>query len=369
MRRAERDRIAVVLLLLAVLVSPAPAAEVAGSGRVQTAAVHDDNVLEAMDPGGRRSDDCLRILGDGRLDIGALPLGSRAEMSLRVLSEWFRDYPAEDRRQAEASLAWVAASAATRRSLALEGGYGLRAYPDSTIRGHHRVWGRATGAVPMGPRGSLIGRFDLWQLDFRSTARVDQLGGAFDLSMEHPVARRLTLQGGLELSAVHHGVGALRFLPSQDPPELDPNPGPDRRDQGSFLHVGFRRAGRVILRAQVGYRTQTSNSIDGALRRPEATWLVSSPLGWRVTGQFYGNLKHTRYTALRGMQVTRTGEIDAGDDDNTIAVRLARPLGGGWDVDVRGGVYRNEAAFVGAQYRKRVVSMSVSRSFGVPSSF
>lgn len=368
MRRADWALVAG-MTLLAAFVIPVRAAEFRAGGRLQSALVHDDNVFEAMDAAGRHADSSLRLLGDGRFAVGALPLGSRAEISLRVLSESFRDKPSEDRRHGEAGLAWDLASATARHRLALEAGYGQRTYPDSTIRGHHRAWGRATGVIPVGPRGSLVGRFDVWQLDFRSTARVDQAGGGFDLSLEHPAGRHVVLQGGLELNVVHHGAPSVRFVPRQKPPELDTGLCPDRRDQGGGFHAGFRRVGRLVLQAQAGFRMQSSNSVDGTFHRPEVTWLVSWPWGWRVHGQVYGSLKHTDYTALRGMDVTRTGEIDAGEDDNTIAVRLARPLGHGWDMDARVGWYRNEAAFVGDYYLKRVISVGLSRSFGSPSGF
>jgi hypothetical protein len=363
MRRVETALVAGAMLLAAVGF-PARAAELRGSGRLQSALVGDDNVLEATAADGRYGDASLRLLGDGRLAWDGLLFGSRAEVSLRGLSESFRDHPAEDRRQGEAALAWDVASATARHRLALEAGYGLRAYPDSSSRGHHRSWGRVTGAVPVGPRGSLVGRLDMWQLDFRSTPRVDQTGAGFDLSYEHPLGRRLVLQGGLELSGLHYGFKSLRIDRGLDPPA--PALGADRRDQRRFLHLGFRRSGRLVLQAQVGYRMQASNSIDGAFHRPEATWLVSWPLRWRVIGQFYGSIEHTKYTdrALRDFLVPRTGEIEAGEDDNTIAFRLARPLGRDWDLDARVGWYRNEALLVGVYYRKRVISLGFSRSFG-----
>lgn len=363
MRRAERALLAG-MALLAMVVLPARGAELRGSGRLQSALVHDDNVLEATDTGRRRADSSVRLLGDGRFTVGELPFGARAEVSLRGLSESFRDNPAEDRRQGEAGFAWDVASVTGRRHLALEAGYGLRAYPDSSSRGHHRAWGRVTGVVPVGPRGSLVGRFDIWQLDFRRTARIDQAGGGFDLSYEHPVGRQLVLQGGLELSGVRHGLKSLRLDRGLEPPALVL--GADRRDQRRFLHAGFRRTGRLVLQAQAGFRMQASNSVDGAFRRPQATWLISWPLGWRVIGQFYGSIEHTDYTerVLRDFFVPRTGEIEAGEDDNTMAIRLARSLGHGWDLDARVGWYRNEALLVGVYYRKRVISLGLSRGFG-----
>jgi hypothetical protein len=161
----------------------------------------------------------------------------------------------------------------------------------------------------------------------------------------------------------------LHLIRDLDPPVLAP--GADRRDSYRFLHAGLRHTGRLVAQAQVGLRVQTSNSIDGAFRRPEVTWLISCPMGWGITGLFYGNLERTTYTrsGVSDFFVPRTGEIEAGEDDNTIVLRLARPLGRGWDLDARLGWYRNEALFVGDYYRKQVLSLGFSRSFGSSSAF
>ena len=126
-----------------------------------------------------------------------------------------------------------------------------------------------------------------------------------------------------------------------------------------------------MVEAEVGIRLQASNSLDGEYERPRVTWLVSRPLGWRVIGQFYGSLERTTYSEplLHRFSVVRTGEIEAGDNDNTITFRLARPIGYGWDLDARVGWYRNEALLVGVFYRKQVASVGISRSFGSPTSF
>ena len=81
-----------------------------------------------------------------------------------------------------------------------------------------------------------------------------------------------------------------------------------------------------------------------------------------------GDVKNTA-RALRHVSVTRTGEIEAGDDDNTIVLRVARPLGHRWDLDARIGWYRNEALLLGVYYRKQVISLGVSQNFGSASSF
>lgn len=350
-------------LLLVFLPAGAIAGDLQGGGRVQSFYAHDNNVFEATDAARRQGVGSLRLLGEVRLAAAKLPLDSRAELSLRGLAESFQDYPAEDRRQGEVGLSWDLASAAARHRLTAEAGYGLRAYPDSSSRGHQRAWGRVIGVVPAGPRGSLIGRLDAWQLDFRRLPGTDQTGGDFDLSCEHPWGRRLVLRGGIELGTVRHRSMSLRILGVLPDTSVY---GADRRDHYRFLHVGCRMTGRLVVQVQAGIRTQASNSLDGVFRRPEVTWLVSRSLGWRVIGQFYGNLERTSHTtpALRHQSVTRTGEIEAGDDDNTIVLRLTRPVGHGWDLDARLGWYRNEALLVGVYYRKQVASFGISRSFG-----
>jgi hypothetical protein len=330
---------------------------------VQSSLVRDDNVREATEDSLARADESLRLLGELRLDAGALPLDLSGAVSVRLLSESFRDLPSEDRRQLESTLSLGLAPASGRGRASLEAGYGMRAYPDSTSRGHRRGWGRITASAPVGPRGSLVGRLDAWRLDFRSTGRVDRTGGGVDLSYEHPAGAGIVLSGGLELGAVHHGIGRFRRGSGEDPPVLDL--ATDRRDQVRFFHLGARRVGRLVVRAEVGYRSQASNSIDAALHRRELTWLVSYSPGWGVTGQFFGNLEKTTYTeaALRDFDITRTGD-DLGENQNTVALRLARELVRNWDLEVRTGWYRNEGLLVKGYYRKQVTSVGLSWNFG-----
>ena len=355
-------------LFFTLLPGRATAVDLQVGGRVQSSYAHDNNVFEVTDPARRQTTGSLRLLGEVRLAALELPLDSRAELSLRGLAESFPECPAEDRRQGEAGLSWDLASAAARHRLTLDAGYGLRAYPDSSSRGHHRAWGRASGVAPVGPRGSLVGRLNAWQLDFRRLPGTDQAGGNFDLSYEHPWGRRLVLRGGIELGMVRHRSVSLLV------PGVYPDTsvyGAERRDHYRFLHVGCRKTGRLVVQIQAGIRMQASNSLDGVFHRPEVTWLVSRPLGWRIIWQFYGSLEHTTYTvpALRHQPITRTGEIEAGDDDNSIVLRLARPLSRRWDLDARIGWYRNEALLLGVYYRKQVTSLGISRSFGASSAF
>ncbi len=361
-----------VALLIALLVaSPAGAASersLRGEGRLQTSFARDSNVLESTDSDGSSAANALRFLGEARLSAKEMPFGSRAEFSLRGLEERVEDHRRENRRQGEIGLSWVLSAAVSRRRLALDGGYGLRAYPDSSDRGHHRAWGRAAGAVPVGPRGVLTGTVDLFQLDFRRTERTDRVGGGFDLSYEHPWGRRSAVRGGVEVGTVRHGSPALRKLGAGGDGSVY---GGDRSDDYRFFHLGYRRTGRLVLQVQAGVRTQVSNSLDGEFDRPEVSWLVSRPLVERVIGQFYGNLVSVSYRSddLERYLVTRVGEIEAGEDDNAIVLRLARSFGRDWDLDAHLGWYRNEGQEVGVYYRKTVISFGISRRFGSPSGF
>jgi hypothetical protein len=117
------------------------------------------------------------------------------------------------------------------------------------------------------------------------------------------------------------------------------------------------------------YRAQQSNSADAALGRHEIRWLISYPLPYLLTVQFYGNLERTRYQDLGGLMILRPGEVAANADDNTVALRAARSLGHGWSFEARSSWYRNESLFVQSYYTKSVWSLGLSWDTGYLSGF
>lgn len=340
--------------------------------RLQSAVGHDNNVFEQLESENRIGDSFVRLQADGRLAWRRAAGRWRGELLGRALMESYAAEPAEDRRQGECSAALGVSDRRGARRLLLEGGISGRDYRSAPSRNHWRGWGRILSGISIGPRGTLVGRFDLWSLDFRRTGRRDRTGGAFDLSYEHPAGRELVLAGGLELGTTRHGVASIQLERGEIPGEpsrlLE---GPDRLDQVRRVHLGVRRLGRLLLRAQYGYRSQSSNSIDGEYRRHEISWLLSAALPAGLHGQFYGNRGHTRFThpALDDYFIPRVGEIEAGEDDNTVAVRISRGILGAWSADLRAAWHRNESLLVGDYYDKVVATAGISWESGNPSGF
>ncbi len=351
--------------------SEARAAEIETGLRVREGGGYDSNLFELVDAKDREGDLFLRRQADAELTVrGLLPAG-RLSGAVRGLVEQYGRFPAEDRRQGEVTLAWSAAQPRLRRRVSIDGGLRGRDYPDSALRTHWQAWGRLTGAVPVGPVGSLVGRCHLWTLDFRRTARRDRSGASFDLAYEHPVGRRWIATGGLELGTSNHGYPSLRLEADGESPNRALVYGRDREDRARFLHLGLRRAGRLLAQAQYGYRTQRSNSVDGRYDRHEVSWLLARPLWGGVTGQFLGHVGWTRYTdpSLEEFDITRVGEVEAGEEDNTIALRLSRRLLPSLSADLRVAWYRNESAVVGEYYDKAVPSAGITWGWGSGSDF
>jgi hypothetical protein len=177
------------------------------------------------------------------------------------------------------------------------------------------------------------------------------------------MAERVVLSGGLEFGSVYHGFRSLQIDPEAEGAGVGGVVlGPDREDHSRFVHLDVRRVGRVLVRLQYGYRVQGSNSIDGETRRGEMSWLFSGRLPYRITGQCYGNWGRKRYTNsdLENVLVVRVDNIEASEDDNTIALRALRPLTRHLTLDLRAGWYRNESYFIGEYYNKTVASAGLA---------
>jgi len=349
-----------------------PSALAGGELRLQSTGGYDTNVREALADSNRVGYAFLRLQAEGRVLFGGLPQRGRAEFTARALGERYDERPDEDRHQGEVAGALYFADARGARRIGVETGLRARDYRAEASRNYWRGWARVTGGLPAGPRGSLIGRFDFWTLDFRRTWQRDRSGVSIELAYEHPLVARTVISGGLELGSIRHGAQTIQAdLSSVSvPPQF--LVGPNRReDDLRVAHIGVRRLGRVLLRLQYAFRSQGSNSIDGEYRRHELAWLVSAGLPWSLHGQCFGNWGHTEFTnsSLDDFTVPRVGEIEAGEDDNTLAVRLSRPVLPGWTADLRLSWYRNESVAVGEYYDKTVATAGLSWELGDPSGF
>jgi hypothetical protein len=366
--RTHRVTLGVTLCLLSLAI---PRSVRAAAGfRVLSGVGYDSNVLEGLERKNRLDDAFLRLQAEARLSTRALPGSARAELLGRGLLESFDRFPREDRRQGEVVGSIGLSDPRGVRTIALEAGLRGRDYPDSALRNHWRAWGGLTTSVPVGPRGVLTGRLSIWSLDFHSTRRRDRSGGSLDLSYVHPMVERVVLSGGLELGSVYHGFKSLQFDPEAENTGVAGTLyGPDREDHTRFVHLDIRRVGRVLMRLQYGYRVQSSNSIDGETRRGEVSWLFSSKLPYGVTGQCYGNWGRKRYTNphLSQILVVRLDNIEASEDDNTIALRALRTLTGDLRADLRAGWYRNESYLISQYYNKTVFSAGLSWETGAGS--
>lgn len=352
----------------------APVARAAGVGaglRVREAIGYDSNLREQVAPEAREGEIFLRRQADFELVSRDLLPAGRVEAAARGLLEQYEAEREEDRRQGELSLSWSASEPAARRRISVDGGVRGRDYPDSSRRAHWQAWARAAGGVPVGPHGSLLGRLQVWTLEFRRTQRRDRNGLGFELAYEHPLHRRWTAVGGIELGSAEHGFPSLRIAPEASGQPGTPVWGRDREDHARFAHLGLRKTGKILVQARYGFRSQRSNSIDGRYRRHEVSWVLAGPLVLGASGQFVGQIGWTRYTdpALDDYVITRVGEIEAGDEDNTVAVRISRPLGGGLSADLRVGWYRNESATVAEYYEKTVTTLGIGWGWGESSGF
>lgn len=340
--------------------------------RIQTSAGYDSNTLELLDPARREGDSFLRILGEGTAGRTGLFLGSTGELNARMFVERYTTQPREDRAHGEVRLAWDRSGPGVSARTRIEGGFGARDYPDSTSRNYRRGWGRLSSGFRLGPSGTLVPRLEYWTLDFSRTPRRDQSGARFDLAYEIPLRSWLVLQPGLELGGIRHGLSSIQLVSRRpdEPPELDLET-PDRHDTYRVAHLSLRVLRRGVVRFQYAFRSQGSNSIDAALQRHEFRWLISQSLPLGLVGQLYGNLEHTKYTDrdLDRVLVLRSGELEAGEDDNTVALRMSRYLGRGWAVDGRHSWYRNESLLIQNYYRKQVWTFGLSWEAGRLSAF
>jgi hypothetical protein len=78
--------------------------------------------------------------------------------------------------------------------------------------------------------------------------------------------------------------------------------------------------------------------------------------------QLRGRVETTSYrdSGLADVYILRAGENqEAGEDNNSLQLRLRRPIGTGWSIEGRVSWFRNESLLVGSFYRKTVGSLGV----------
>ena len=359
-----------ILLLLSAL--PAREGLVAAAGwemgaRLQSAGGRDSNPAEAT--AAHDGDSFFRA----QVELGAArefttPFARRVELTLRGFDERYMERAEEHRAQFELRLR-------LDQSIGRRGGTGRwelttrsRVYPDSTRRDFSRDRVRWDGRFPLGPKGTLRPSFTYDQVDLHVSDQDDRKGIEVGLGYDWRLTPSWVTFGGLDLGGVRYDRASIQELPPEEAPVL----GPKQSDERRRARVGVRHVGRTVAQIEYGYLSQSSNSLGTSFGRHELHWIVSRALLFGVRGQFFGNIESTHYRddELDDFEIFLLGEeLEARDDNNLVAVQLARSVGDRVGVHVRHTWFRNETFLVGTFYQKTVWSAGLTWQLGRLSGF
>lgn len=365
-----------VLLLLVFGVCGRSAAQTASDrrvetfGRVQTAFGWDSNPREELEPADDASDGFSRLLLEGRIrSISATPGRRSVTLDSRGFVERYLDLPAEARAQGEVRLILDQPLRERRGGIEAEAGLRHRAYPDSTSREFQRLWGRLAARARFGRDGVVRPSFQVWRLDFAQTPRVDRRAFDVGLDYERSLAANWTGHLGVAFERIRHGRPSLRLV-DQGTGVPEAILGEDQSDSGRRIHLGARFARKVVFRAQVGYQSQSSNSLGASWRRWDVRWLAAGSLSHGVTAQCFGTLEKVHFVDdhLDDVFILRPGdELEANEDNNALVVGLTKGFASRLRAEARFAWYRNESLLVGDFYDKRLWTIALGWESGASS--
>jgi hypothetical protein len=352
-RYSPTARGCVFAFLVASVLTPAPllASVLRGAGSWGW----DSNVLEEMDAKRRVQDSFLRLLVEAAPEpfrLGRQSLGLRA----RGLTERYFHYASDSRYQAEGSLL---ATRQTGRaaSLWLSGRGEFRSYPDNTDRNYQR--GNATLGVAAKARGGDFNfAWALRGLDYRRTPRFDRKAQAVTLDYRRAVRRRFEFSGTAEFEWSRYGRDAVRW-----PPEETDVTSRQQRDRGREARLAVQYMRGWLFETFVAWEQVRSNSYGYSLGRRSLGGMASGWLPGDLLLQVRGRVESTSYrdSGLADVYVLRAGENqEAGEDNNSLQVRLRRPVGPAWSLEGRISWFRNESLLVGSYYRKTVCGLGIA---------
>lgn len=339
-------------------------------GRVQTAFGVDSNPREELEPDSDASDGFSRLLLEGRIrSLSATPGRRTVTLDSRGFVERYLDLPAEARAQGEVRLLLDQPLRERRGGVEAEAGLRHRAYPDSTSREFQRVWGRLAASARFGRHGVVRPSFQIWRLDFAQTPRVDRR--AYDVGLDYERTLRSNWTGhlGVAFERIRHGRPSLQLV-DRGTGVAEPILGEDQSDSGRRIHLGARFARRVVFRTQVGYQSQSSNSLGASWRRWDVRWLAAGSLPHGVTAQCFGTLEKVHFVDdhLDDVFILRPGdELEANEDNNALVVGLTKGFASRLRAEVRFAWYRNESLLVGDFYDKRLWTVALGWESGASS--
>ncbi len=314
----------------------------------------DDNVREAMDPRAKLEDHFLRFMLDGSPGAGRWG-ASRGALRVRGLAERYDRYATESRLQGEVT-GEALRSLGGGATIWINGWVEGRVYPDSTSRNFRRS-SLSIGASAPFHRGRVgIGLSDR-TIDYRRNPGIDRRGDAFFVDYRRAITARLETHFMMEFEWARWDRRAIK----QVAPDLFA-PGGRQEDRGREARLTLRYLRGWLLETTFGWESVRSNSFGYSVGRRRIEAAVSAWLPGSVLAQLRGRLEEADYhdRELDRVFVIRTGEdVEAGEDSNSLTLRLRRQLIPRVLLEGRASLFRNESLLVGSRYDKRTASLGL----------
>jgi hypothetical protein len=321
------------------------------------------NVKELLDSERGEDDALFRLLLD--LQSPRLRLGRSAGISGRVRAgvDRYVRFVDESRWLAEGRLRgqW---SLGRGRQVSFGASAFQQTYPDNRDRNFSRILGDLGYRVPLGTKWSLGVSMDLHSQDYRQSSWHDETGWGVRLSAARVLGSGITGEAYFRLGGDSFGRRSLKAVSYEDTTLYEL--GPDQKDSVRDLGVSFQRLRPFVARVGYTFSSRRSNSYGFSFRRHELSFLTSLALPWDMDVQALGKLQLTRHTdpEIEDVFVSPPGEDEEGREaNNSLTLRVRRPLWNGPMAEVRCAWYRNESLLVGRFYTKWVLGAAVRWAF------
>lgn len=230
-----------------------------------------------------------------------------------------------------------------------------QSYPDSLNRDYQRRRVEISFRKTFESRLSLSIHGDTRWLDYRETQRTDEKGWGIRLAGGHPLRWGWHGEGTFRIGEDRFGRRSLKPRREPEGDHYEYELGPDQKDGVRTVGLSLRRLRPFIFRTGYTLTARSSNSFGFSQIRHEFSMLASLALPWTMDLQILGTLQSARYTdsGIDTVYVLRAGEdVEARDDNNSLTLRLRRPLRDGPIIELRAAWYRNESLLVGRYYDK-----------------
>jgi hypothetical protein len=321
------------------------------------------NVKELLESEGRDEDALFRLLLD--LQSPQLKLGRSVGIDGRVRGglDRYTQFVDESRWLAEGRLQgrW---SLGRGKRISFGASAFQQAYPDSSGRNFSRYMGDIGFRAPVGTKWSAGVSLNLHSQDYRQTSWHDETGWGIRLSAARALGSGITGEAHFRLGEDFFGRRSLKAIRSEDQTLFEL--GPDQKDSVRGLGLSFQRVRPFVVRAGYAFSSRRSNSYGFSFSRHDLSFLASLALPWDMDLQALGTLQHTQYTdaGMDSVFVLRSGEeVEGRETNNSVTMRVRRPLGGGPMAELRWAWYRNESLLVDRFYTKWVLGVALRWGF------